>query len=234
MKKQLLIYPPHEHLGRYFSIAVIVMVMIVLTLVILNPQVNLVPALLGLCMIGGLGIYISHIIDQQRLSFSLSDMHLQHHTPKGGWSVRWHDIREIGIPTISKDGWHQPMPWVGIRLKSYEPLLDGISFRLASHIIMEQRSLLLVAYRRSESTPNTKLEDMMFDDTPYVGASGKVYKGLVAMLANRMKYTRELLGFDVFVSEDLLDRPLEDFVGLTRQYLASAGRIPADTTDKEN
>ncbi|MEZ8143551.1 hypothetical protein A1OK_16250 [Enterovibrio norvegicus FF-454] len=233
MKRQLLIYPPHQHIGKYFTIAVVVLVMIVLAVVILNPQINLAPALLGLSLIGGLGVYISRIIDQQNLSFSLSEMHLQHHTPKGGWSVRWRDIREIGIPSVSQEGWHQPMPWIGIRLKDYEPLLDGISFRLASHIIMEQRSLLLVAYRRSESPPNTKLEDMMFDDTPYVSASGKVYKGLVAMLANRMKYTRELLGFDVFVSEDLLDRPLEDFVGLTRQYLASAGRMPTETTKIE-
>ncbi|MDD1794740.1 DUF2982 domain-containing protein [Enterovibrio makurazakiensis] len=228
MNKQLLIYPPYQQLGKYFSIAVIVLIMIVLTLVIVNPQINAIPAFLGVSLLGGLGFYIARIIDQQRLSFSLSDMHLQHHTPKGGWSVKWRDIREIGIPSVSTQGWHQPMPWLGIKLKDYEPLLDGISFRLASHIIMEQRGLLLTAYRRSETQRKTKLEDMMFDDTPYVGASGKVYKGLVAMLANRMKYTRELLGYDVFVSEDLLDRPLEDFVGLTRRYLASAGRHPAE------
>nr|WP_232313081.1 DUF2982 domain-containing protein [Enterovibrio coralii] len=176
----------------------------------------------------GCGVYISTVIDENKLSFSLSDMHLQHHTGKGGWSVKWSDIKEIGVPSVSHDGWHQPLPWVGIRLKDYEPFLDSISFRLASQIVMEQRGLLLSAYRRAEEPTNTKLEDMMFDDTPYVTASGKEYKGLVAMLANRMRYTRELLGYDVFVSEDLLDRPLNDFVGLTRRYLASAGRTPAE------
>lgn len=93
---------------------------------------------------------------------------------------------------------------------------------------MEQRALLLTAYRRAESPGQENFEDMMFDDTPYVGKSGKVYKGLMAMLANRMRYNRELLGFDVFVNEDLLDRPLDEFVGLCRRYLASAASEPAN------
>ena len=35
------------------------------------------------------------------------------------------------------------------------------------------------------------------------------------------EYNRELLGYDFFISEDLLDRPTDDFVGLTRRYLAA-------------
>ncbi|MDD1782831.1 DUF2982 domain-containing protein [Enterovibrio sp. ZSDZ35] len=227
-RKRLLIYPPNQRIGKYFTIAVILLAIVVLTFIVTLPQVKTVPALIGLLLMAGLGIYISHIVDEHRLSFSLSDMHMQHHTNKGGWSVKWSDIREIGVPSVSLDGWHQPLPWMGIRLNDYEPFLDGISFRLASQIIMEQRGLLLSAYRRTEEPTNTKLEDMMFDDEPYVATSGKVYKGLIAMLANRMSYTRELLGYDVFVSEDLLDRPLDDFVGLTRRYLASAGTKPAE------
>ncbi|OEF53033.1 hypothetical protein A1OW_07515 [Enterovibrio norvegicus] len=227
MKKNLLIYPPNQRVGKYFTVAVVALVIIVLSLILINPQVKAIPAFLGLFLLCGLGLYISRVIDEQRISFSLSNMHIQHHTPKGGWSVKWRDIREIGIPSVSQEGWHHPLPWVGIRLKDYEPFLDSISFRLASHIIMEQRGLLLSAYRRAEEPNTTPLEDMMFDDKPYVSPTGKTYKGLVAMLANRMAYNRELLGYDVFVSEDLLDRPLEDFVGLTRQYLASAGRLSA-------
>ncbi|PKF49051.1 DUF2982 domain-containing protein [Enterovibrio nigricans] len=228
MRKRELIYPPHQRLGKYFTIAVILLAIVVLAFIVTIPQVKTLPALMGLVLIASLGIYISKVVDEHRLSFSLSDMHIQHHTRKGGWSVKWSDIREIGVPSVSQDGWHQPLPWIGIRLNNYEPFLDGISFRLASQIIMEQRGLLLSAYRRAEEPINSKLEDMMFDDKPYVTASGKVYKGLIAMLANRMSYTRELLGYDVFVSEDLLDRPLNDFVGLTRRYLASADKPPAE------
>ncbi|AMG31736.1 DUF2982 domain-containing protein [Grimontia hollisae] len=227
MSKRLLIYPPHQQVGKFFRIAVLLLAMVVVTLILMNPQVKPVPALIGLFLLGSLGMYIGYIIDQQRLSFSLSAMHIQHHTPKGGWSVKWRNINQIGIPSVSQEGWHHSLPWFGIKLEDYEPFLEGISYRLAGHIIMEQRGLLLSAYRRAEEPVSNKLEDMMFDDTPYVSSRGKVYKGLIAMLANRMKYTRELLGYDIFVSADLLDRPLEDFVGLTRQYLASAGSEPA-------
>ncbi|WP_157072549.1 DUF2982 domain-containing protein [Photobacterium sanguinicancri] len=46
------------------------------------------------------------------------------------------------------------------------------------------------------------------------------------MLANRMRYNRELLGFDFFISDDLLDRPLGEFIGLARRYLAQANDTP--------
>lgn len=224
----MLIHPPHQHIGKYFRIAVLILAMIVVAMILLNPEVKTIPALLGLVLLGGLGLYIGHVIDQQTITFSLTDMHLQHHTPKGGWSVKWRNISQIGIPSVSTEGWHQPLPWFALRLKDYEPFLEGISYRLAGHIVMEQRALLLTAYRRAESPSKESFEDMLFDDTPYTGASGKVYKGLIAMLANRMRYSRELLGYDVFVNEDLLDRPLEDFVGLSRRYLASA---PSEVTD---
>ncbi|WP_276202082.1 DUF2982 domain-containing protein [Salinivibrio socompensis] len=97
-----------------------------------------------------------------------------------------------------------------------------MSLRMVTHIIMTQRALLITAYRRAGNKPSKPLEDMMFDDTPYQGANGVLYKGLMAMLANRMRYMRELLGYDIFISEDLLDRPIEDFIGMTRRYLAAA------------
>ncbi|MEL7287999.1 MAG: DUF2982 domain-containing protein, partial [Pseudomonadota bacterium] len=46
--------------------------------------------------------------------------------------------------------------------------------------------------------------------------------GLLAMLANRMKYQRRFYGYDVFISASDLDREAEEFVGLARRYLAAA------------
>ncbi|QSA19907.1 DUF2982 domain-containing protein, partial [Vibrio furnissii] len=51
---------------------------------------------------------------------------------------------------------------------------------------------------------------------------GKVYKGLMAMLANRMRYQRQYYDYDVFISASDLDRSPEEFVGLARRYLAAA------------
>ncbi|OLQ73357.1 hypothetical protein BIT28_21765 [Photobacterium proteolyticum] len=158
---------------------------------------------------------------EPELSFTLTFMHIQFHSPSGGWLARWKNIAEIGPATIANQGWHQPIPWVGIRLKDYEEFLDAICPRIASKILLEQRALLFLAYKRMDNPPH-EIEDMLFDDTHYIGRSGKTFKGLLAMLANRMQYNRELLGYDFFISEDLLDRSTEDFVGLTRRYLAAS------------
>ncbi len=63
---------------------------------------------------------------------------------------------------------------------------------------------------------------MLFDDTPYIAEDGQVHRGLVAMLANHMKAMREVLGYDLFTQEELVDRPLNEFIGLSRRYLAAA------------
>lgn len=63
---------------------------------------------------------------------------------------------------------------------------------------------------------------MVLDPQPYTSKAGKQYDGLQAMLANRMKYQREFYGYDVFISASDLDREADEFVGLTRRYLAAA------------
>ncbi len=44
----------------------------------------------------------------------------------------------------------------------------------------------------------------------------------MAMLANRMQHQRNFYGFDVFISENDLDRSADEFIGLARRYLAAA------------
>ncbi|MPX90371.1 DUF2982 domain-containing protein [Salinivibrio sp. VYel1] len=189
---------------------------------LVQPTLSLGQGLLGLAAIIAIFYAVNQLLQRVQLSFSLSFMHLQHHSFRGGWALKWRNIEAIGIPHLHRQGLGEPLPWVGIKIKRYDALLDSISLRMVTHIIMTQRALLITAYRRGDHKPSKPLEDMMFDDTPYRGSNGVLYKGLMAMLANRMRYTRELLGYDLFVSEDLLDRPLEDFVGVARRYLAAA------------
>ncbi|MPS31514.1 DUF2982 domain-containing protein [Salinivibrio sp. VYel9] len=189
---------------------------------LVQPTLSLGQGLLGLAAIIVILYVVNQLLQRVQLSFSLSFMHLQHHSFRGGWALKWRNIEAIGIPHLHRQGLGEPLPWVGIKIKRYDALLDSISLRMVTHIIMTQRALLITAYRRGDHKPSKPLEDMMFDDTPYRGSNGVLYKGLMAMLANRMRYTRELLGYDLFVSEDLLDRPLEDFVGVARRYLAAA------------
>nr|WP_232313083.1 hypothetical protein [Enterovibrio coralii] len=47
-RKRLLIYPPNQRIGKYFTVAVLVLAIIVLAFIVTIPQVKTVPALIGL------------------------------------------------------------------------------------------------------------------------------------------------------------------------------------------
>ena len=221
MPELAFIYPKGLHKAQIVALTFFTFTLATLCYLVIHTQKNLLGLCVAIVLVGGMGFYISFVVLQRALSFTLSQTHIQHHCTKGGWSIPWNRIRSIGSLSVSHEGWQQKLPWIAIKLTSYEPMLNSISFRLASQLLIEQRALLLIGYRYAQP-PSCKLEDMLFDDTPYIAESGKIYRGLLAMLANRMTYTRELLGFDVFIDENLLDRSLEDFVGIMRRYLANA------------
>ncbi|TOH35108.1 hypothetical protein CGI85_12200 [Vibrio parahaemolyticus] len=160
------------------------------------------------------------MIKKSQVTFTLTASHFQQHLFKGGWVVRWRNIESIGICSYQQDGWHQPLPWIGIRLKHYSPYLDAICPRIATEILLSQRALLYLGARQNHC--EEKFEDMVLDPQPYTSKAGKQYDGLQAMLANRMKYQRKFYGYDVFISASDLDREADEFVGLTRRYLAAA------------
>ncbi len=165
--------------------------------------------------------WLCHCNDQKsQVSFTLTASHFQQHLFKGGWVLRWKDIDSIGICTYEQEGWHQPLPWIGIRLKHYSPYLNSICPRIATEILLGQRALLYLGARQNNC--ETKFEDMVLDPAPYINQEGMHYEGLQAMLANRMKYQRQFYGYDVFISASDLDREAEEFVGLARRYLAAA------------
>ena len=174
--------------------------------------------LIGACIMMLVGYKYSQ---GPELSFTLTFMHIQFHSHYGGWLARWKNIDSIAQASIAKDGWHQPVPWVGVRLKDYEEFIDAICPRVATKLLIDQRILLIMAHKGIDNPPY-EIEDIMFDDHHYTTMTGHTLKGLQAMLANRMHYNRELIGYDFFISEDFLDRPAADFAGLARRYLAAS------------
>lgn len=215
------IYPKRAQQNHIFAGVIVIITLCTLVLLFFQIQGNALATCAAMLLVAGTGGYLALVFQKQTLSFTLCPTHIQYHCAKGGWSLAWRNIESIAVPSIELDEWHKPLPWVGIRLRSYEPMLESISFRVASQILIQQRALLLTGYRYHNNKAQ-KLEDMLFDDKPYIAESGIIYRGLLAMLANRMSYTRELLGFDVFIEDNLLDRSPEEFVGFTRRYLASA------------
>lgn len=174
------------------------------------------------------------LIKKSVIEYTLTATHFQQHLFKGGWVLQWSNISRIDVVHVNNQGWQQPLPWVGIRIKEYGPYLQHICPRLIAGILMDQRSLLYLGMRemhqqslQTQSALKKKtFEDIVLDATPYIDEHGCTYMGLQALMANRMHYQRQALGYDLFIAAADLDRSIDDFVGLTRRYLASVTSAP--------
>ncbi|GGF61540.1 DUF2982 domain-containing protein [Alteromonas lipolytica] len=134
----------------------------------------------------------------------------------GQWKIAWDDIQRVDCPRVNRGLELATLDMVGFKLKRYDDFLLTISPRLASHIIIEQRPLLLHSQDTSCTTGGC-YSNSLFEDKPYVLESGQTLTGIKAILANRMMAVREILGYDVFISASDLDREPGEFVGLLRQ-----------------
>ncbi len=158
-----------------------------------------------------------------QISFSLTFMHLQYHETKVGWVIQWQNMQSIGQVQMNQQGWYQNTPWWGIKLKDYEPFIASTTPKMAVKILLEDKSLLINAYQ-NQAHKNKDLDEVLFDDTKYIGKTGTIFTGMQAMLANRMTQNRVYFDYDILISDAHLDRPVEEFIGLTRRYLAQSGQ----------
>ncbi|CAH8194544.1 DUF2982 domain-containing protein [Vibrio aestuarianus] len=193
-------------------------VIIAIFLLVYAP--SLTHALLFIILLISLVAMVYFLILKGKVSYTLTPTHFQQHLFKGGWVVKWHNVQNIGICNYDNQGWHQSLPWIGIKLKDYEPYLDSICPRIASEILLSQRSLLYLGAKQKGQ--ETRFEEIVLDSAIFTASGGKSYHGLLAMLANRMRYQRQYFDYDIFISVQDLERDAESFVGLARRYLAAA------------
>ncbi|MCW8109763.1 DUF2982 domain-containing protein [Alteromonas ponticola] len=134
----------------------------------------------------------------------------------GKWQLNWDNVQRVDCPRIRRGIEHQELEAVGFKLKDYAPFLRDISPRLATHILMEQRPLLM---QQDDDNCQTGMcyGNEMFDDKPVMLANGEQLTGVKAMLANRMSQLRARLGFDVYISTADLDRSAAEFVTFLKQ-----------------
>ncbi|MBF4423064.1 DUF2982 domain-containing protein [Vibrio anguillarum] len=181
---------------------------------------NIIHALLLVSALAVTLITFYFLILKGKVSYTLTATHFQQHLFKGGWVVKWNNISRIGVCSYEYHGWHQPLPWIGIKLKDYSLYLESVCPRIASEILLSQRALLYLGAKQQRK--ETQFEDLVLDNAPYTAPNGNYYHGLMAMLANRMRYQRQFFDYDIFISAHDLDRDAEAFVGLIRRYLAAA------------
>ncbi|GLT18611.1 hypothetical protein GCM10007938_23900 [Vibrio zhanjiangensis] len=205
---------PLARLGLLLTLAGLVSIFVFVTSFKLAIIISLV-TLISLCFIKWLAL-------KSTVSYTLTATHFQQHLFKGGWVVKWNNIVKIGVCHCDQQGWQQPLPWIGIKLKNYSPYLDSICPRIATDILLSQRALLYIGMK--QSILDAHFEDIVLDSQPYKNEQGSEYKGLQAMLANRMRHQRNYFDYDIFISAQDIDRTAEEFVGLARRYLAAAER----------
>lgn len=172
----------------------------------------LVLAATTLCVLG------YFLLLKSRVSFTFTATHMQQHFAKGGWVLKWENIEKIGRCYYQIEGWQKPLPWIGIKIRDYEPYLDAICPRIATDILLDQRALLYTGHQQHHG--NVAFEDIVLDSTPYKSPHC-LYRGLIAMLANRMRHQRSFFDYDIYIAEADLSGDADEFIGLARRYIAA-------------
>lgn len=156
---------------------------------------------------------------------------LQERNERGGWILKWRNIQRIDQPRIHL-GWDLvELPYIGLKIKDYDAFLTLITPRLAVRLLTEQRAVLMQAMRSERSDCPTGgcgsglLGEGLLEESRFCSPSGQRYEGVIAMLGNRMARLRDLLGYDLLVPDNSLDRSPEDFVHLLQQYQRESNLI---------
>ncbi|MEZ9439302.1 DUF2982 domain-containing protein [Vibrio atlanticus] len=126
-----------------------------------NPKLLIVGAFCIIALLGT-GYYL---MLRSRVMFTLTPTHFQQHFYKGGWVLKWSNIEKIGMCTYEQEGWHQPLPWVGIKMKDYSPYLDSICPKITCELLLSQRALLYLGAKQAGKESN--FEDMVLDSSHY-------------------------------------------------------------------
>lgn len=123
-------------------------------------------------------------LDQQGFSYV-------HH--KGRWFIPWHGFSFLAVPELAG----KEIAYIGVKLRYYEQFLDQLQPRLAVHLMVEQRHLLMAALG-SNCPSGTCPTDLMVEVGEFKSTT-RTYKGAIAMFAHRMQLLRQLIGFDLFI-----------------------------------
>lgn len=155
-------------------------------------------------------------VREPEFSLEITKEHIVYRHRLGSWQIHWDNLQRADCPRVRQGLTHVELETVGFKLKDYSDFLHSISPRLATHLLMEQRPLLLQNTDESCATGSC-YEQSMFDDNHFTLSDGTVLTGVKAMLANRMAELRRRLGFDVYIATSDIDRSPEEFAALMAQ-----------------
>ncbi|MBW8185251.1 DUF2982 domain-containing protein [Shewanella nanhaiensis] len=154
---------------------------------------------------------------EPEVSITLSPDGLSYHHRRGSLFIEWENVQRFDIPK-SLDGLETvELPFIGIRLKKINPVLDVIPGRLATGLLTEQRPLLMSAVTLDENLE--LLEDYLNSEFTPLLVNGERYRGVLAMYGHRSEMLNRNLGYHQYIPFDCLDREPREFLTLLRDYL---------------
>jgi hypothetical protein len=172
---------------------------------------------LGSVVFGTLGLWASRRLSRRKTSMVLTPERLEQVTIYGAASVPWRDVEKVG--SLSYLG----QKLLGVRLKTYDAYLGGMSQELAG-VITKAMPFVRVAASAMSLVPGSQLLtlwsrlDGVAEPTDALKDFGKV-----GDLAGMLVWSRKNLGYDVVFGWADFDRPVAELVELLERYRASAG-----------
>ncbi|AZG36874.1 MULTISPECIES: DUF2982 domain-containing protein [Shewanella] len=157
---------------------------------------------------------------QPAVSFKLTTAGVAFFHRRGQVFIEWHNIQRLDNVRVNQNMELIELPYIGVKLKHINPVLDCISLRLATGLLTEQRPLLMTAATQDEDLQS--LEGYLGAEFTPLVVNGERYRGVLAMFGHRCQTLNEQLGYHVYLSIDSLDRDPKEFVALLRQWQQQA------------
>lgn len=150
-------------------------------------------------------------------SFKLTPDKLTYHHKYGHWKIIWKNIRRIAQVKETVGIEYIELPYIGIKLESLMSIIDNISPRLASRLIHEQRPLIYFCLQHRLLT----LEQVTINFSPFK-FNDITIKGPVAAFLYQTSNLHKALGYHLYIPENSIDRPCQDFVDLLNNCKVAA------------
>ena len=179
----------------------------------------------GILMLLGIGKVI-----EPPVSLSITPEQITYLHRRGSWTISWDNIVRFDVPRVNRMLDLEDAPYLGFRLYDIDEVLQSISPRLASALLFEQRQLLTLALRHERPDQNDYSQYFEIHER-YVSPQGQTYKGLIACFGARMEHMRGLLGYDIYVSANALDREIYEFKAHLQKLQASRNDTAASADD---
>lgn len=179
----------------------------------------------GVCLVG-IALGIGKIIEPE-VSLEITPEHIRYLHFRGRWELSWADVQRFDIPYVQRGLEQVEVPFLGIRLRHYDTFLRQLSPRLAVHLVHQQRPLMMQAIR-SEMPSHREYLDYVDVPDAFVSDSGETFRGVIATFAVRMTLMREMLGYDLYISQNALDRPLPEFISHLKALQSTRQRYMND------